>query len=103
VLKRTLPNWNDEQAVAELAEAIIARREASSAAFEAFGAKAMAATIFGRESTAVEAALQGDVGPLAALLLDAEFDWLQPETRNVGTEISARRTWSSCHYRARPT
>jgi hypothetical protein len=81
VLKRSPPDWNDEQGVADLGAAIVAKNKAEADAFEAYGDAV--ADFHARESIAVAAALQGDVAPLTALLQDPEWQCLQPDTRQL--------------------
>jgi hypothetical protein len=89
--KRTLPDWDDERGVARLADELIAKLERHARAFLDYGASAIAADEFAKfehaEATAVKAALRGDVAPLARLLLDENWQWLQPETRKLMSEI----------------
>jgi DNA-binding phage protein len=92
--KRTLPNWDDERAVARLADEIIADAERSwriwTLAVSELSTR-RAGDEFDEfryaEKDAVKAALRGDVAPLAKLLLDENWQRLQPETRKVMSEI----------------
>jgi hypothetical protein len=90
--KRTLPDWGDEKGVAKLADEIIADAERSWRIWTELSTR-RAGDEFDKfrfryaEKDLVKAALRGDVAPLAKLLLDENWQWLQPETRKVMSEV----------------
>jgi hypothetical protein len=88
--KRTLPKWDDEMSVARLADEIIADAERISRIYTELGAR-YAEDEFDEfryaEEDVVKAALRGDVASLAKLLLDENWQWLQPETRKLMRDV----------------
>jgi hypothetical protein len=86
----TLPKWNDEKGVAKLADEIIADAEAHAERISRFLTRIVPPPGKLRfefaETDAVKAALRGDVAPLAKLLLDENWQWLDPDTRKVMSE-----------------
>jgi hypothetical protein len=93
MLKRTLPNWNDEKGVAKLTDEIIAERDANSRHYCDYGDRVADefADEFSEfrhaEAAAVEAARHGDRAPLAGLLLGDRIEWLKPSTLGLIAEI----------------
>jgi hypothetical protein len=95
MLKRTLPNWNDDRGVAKLAAAIIAERDAKARHYVDYGdrvADEFADEFFEfrrAEKAAVEAAQHGKRAPLTELLLGGHQEWLAPSTRELMAKILA--------------
>jgi hypothetical protein len=104
MLKHTLPNWNDEKGVARLAGEIMAAWETNP--FAEFAARCKADRASGKytprddddppaeffkfknnEEAAIKAALDGDIAPLAALLLSEDECWMEPSTRQLMAEF----------------
>ena len=89
MVKRTLPDWDDEKGVAKLADEILADEHRSRWIWNDAITRGPPGDEFRyAERVAVGAAERGDVAPLAELLLD-EKNWqrLQPETRKLVTEV----------------
>jgi hypothetical protein len=86
----TPPKWNDEKGVAKLADEIIADAEADAERISRILTRSVPPPGKLRfrfaETDAVNAGLRGDVAPLAKLLLDENWQWLDPETRKVMSE-----------------
>jgi hypothetical protein len=90
--KRTLPKWSDEMGVARLAGEIIADEERrwriwTELSPRGAGDEFAKSKFKHAEVIAVKAASRGDVAPLAKLLLDGNWQWLQPETRKAMGEV----------------
>jgi hypothetical protein len=93
--KHTLPAWNNEKDVARLVDEIFAKQERIHRAFLNFGAEATAGDEFDElidkfnkaEAAAIKAAERGNVALLAKLLLDENWQWLRPETRELMSEV----------------
>jgi hypothetical protein len=99
MLKRALPNWNDEKGIARLAGEIMADWETNYFLEYAANLEAHLASVKyspgedelikfkNNEDAAIKAALHGDIAPLAALLLSEDECWMEPSTRELMAEF----------------
>jgi hypothetical protein len=87
MLKHAPPDWNDEKGVARLADDIIAENERRAKLFIDYSAWAANADAFAKfersEADAVDATARGNFAPLAKLIQDEHWYWLQPTTREL--------------------
>ena len=106
MLKRALPDWNDEVGMAKLADEIVARHERHTKNLIAYGEEVLDVTPFldddgnllddngvaleieitrfqRAERAAVAAVRRGDTAQLAKLTLHENWDWMDTRTREI--------------------
>ena len=122
MLKRALPDWNDEEGMAKLADEIVARHERTIKNFITYGEEVLDVTPFldddgfpldadgvafeieiarfqRAERAAVAAVRRGDTAQLAKLTLHENWDWMDTRTREL---IARHLTSQKQRKRGRP-
>ena len=103
----SLPNWDDKEGVARLADEIVAEREAKARPFIEYGAAALSGDeepykFIRAQRFAVRAAKRGNPVPLNNLLSEYAdcFDWFDRETLELAAEVNRpkkrggqKKTW----------